>query len=135
MCICVGVLVWHIQDAHDICSTQDAHDICSTPPPTSAATPSKPRNVRLSMITKTGAEVMWDASDSGGNLPIERYYIQVNTTEGVWREAMVEASGELVYMITGLNTFTVYQVQVHANNGKYNGTAVMVDFTSGEDSE
>lgn len=87
------------------------------------------------MITKTGAEVMWDASDSGGNLPIERYYIQVNTTEGVWREATVEASGELVYMITGLNTFTLYQVRVHANNGKYNGTAVMMDFTSGEDSE
>ena len=79
---------------------------------------------------------MWDASESEGNLPIVRYYIQwMNTTEDTWREATVEASGELAYTITGLKTFTEYSVRVFASNGKYNGTAAEMDLTSGEDSE
>ena len=79
---------------------------------------------------------MWDASESEGNLPIVNYYIQwMNKTEDTWREATVEASGELAYTITGLKTFTEYSVRVFASNGKYNGTAAEMDLTSGEDSE
>ena len=88
------------------------------------------------MVTQTEATVTWDASVDGGNLPIERYYVQwFNTMEGVWREAGVEANGELVYMITGLETYMVYSVRVFANNGKYNGTVAVMNLTSGEDSE
>ena len=88
------------------------------------------------MVTQTEATVTWDASVDGGNLPIERYYVQwFNTMEGVLREAGVEANGELVYMITGLETYMVYSVRVFANNGKYNGTVAVMNLTSGEDSE
>ena len=101
----------------------------------SSDAPSVPQNIRFSKITRTNATVNWDASVDAGNLVIVEYYVQWFTTPEDVREATVNASEDLEYVITGLETFTVYRVQVVANNGKYNSTPAVMNLTSAEDSE